>query len=607
MCGITGVVSINPIDRAAVEKITLMLAHRGPDAQAVYLTPEQTVALGHRRLSIIDLRDAANQPMHSPTGRYTLVFNGEIYNYEILKKELQARGTVFKTTSDTEVLLAAYEAWGKEALNRLEGMFALAIYDHRNRSLFLARDRVGKKPLYYYQSQNLFVFASEPKAILAYPACKPKINTQALLNFLQLGYIPEPLTAWQNIHKLPAACWGVVTEPGKIQINSYWSINGQVNYDVEEDEIAVTNRLSELLSNAVKKRLRSDVPLGALLSGGTDSSVVCALANEHLKGKLKTFNIAFTDAQFNESKYAERVARVLGTDHHTFSLTAPEAVGYMHKYLGHFDEPFADTSAIPTLMVSEKTRQQVTVALTGDGGDELFLGYGSYRWAERIATWQWAGKAMAPLLSKMPRAFSKAGQMLQANSPQEIFTIEQGFFTNTEMQKLSIASYSPFQFLHPANSKAPAERQALFDFNYYLPDDLLVKVDRASMYYGLECRCPLLDHEVAAYAFALPMQYKMRGRVQKYLLKKLLERYLPHELVHRPKWGFGVPLESWLRTDLAYLIEEYLNSEIVNRYALVHAKEVNKLVTRFNTGESGLYHRIWVLIALHFWLTQHAR
>lgn len=612
MCGISGIWNKISVRREEIESMTQALAHRGPDAQEVYVTADQTIALGHRRLSVIDLSNSANQPMHSSDGRYVIVFNGEIYNFISLRNKLTKEGYKFRTSSDTEVLLRAFEKWGKEVFQYLEGMFAFAILDTKDRKIFLARDRMGKKPLFYYLSGELFLFASEIKAIRANPQCQSEVNIQALYDFLRLGYVPASETPWRNMHKLPPGSWAEVRSPSEIQIQKYWDVADSGHQEMVVSDKDVLNQFHLLLSDAVAKRLRSDVPLGALLSGGTDSSLVCAIANEQLNGKLKTFNIGFDDKRYDESKYANQVAKVLNTDHYTFHLSSEEAIQYMDEYLTHFDEPFADTSSIPTLMVSKKTREQVTVALTGDGGDELFLGYGSYQWAERVKTWVRFGKPLAEILKWLPGSLAKAGDMFDVSAfdtyQQHIFSVEQGFFSLKEVQKIIRNPYLAYKYTSPnIIGKSEAEKQALFDLTHYLPEDLLVKVDRASMRYALECRCPLLDHKLVDFAVALPVTFKRRGNIQKYLLKKDLEKYLPQELIYRKKWGFSVPLEKWLRTKLSYLIDDYLSEYNINKYGLLKAQEVSTLVKRFKEGESKLYHRIWALIVMHFWLKHHAK
>lgn len=610
MCGISGILSTTPILRENIEIITQALAHRGPDAQAVYISPDESIAIGHRRLSVIDLTSEANQPMHSLDGRYSIVFNGEIYNYLLLRSELMNSGVQFRTLSDTEILLAGFEKWGVKVLDRLEGMFAFAILDQHEKKLFLARDRIGKKPLYYYCSSKFFLFASEPKAILRYPECKPQIDRNALINFLHTGYIPEPLSGWEGIFKFPAGTWAEISAPDHIQFHQYWSIEN-ADFAIETTERSILTQFHSLLTKSIGKRLKSDVPLGALLSGGTDSSLVCAIANELLGGRLKTFNIGFDDQKFNEHSFADRVARELRTEHYSHMLSSKDAIQYLEEYLLHFDEPFADTSAIPTLMVSRKTREQVTVALTGDGGDELFLGYGSYRWAERLKMWQFPGNLLSGFFKKLPHPYAKAGEMFsrpwEESLRSHLFAVEQGFFTHAELSTLVDQPYSPFVFNNVKFfQKSEAERQALFDLKYYLKDDLLVKVDRASMRYALECRCPLLDHRLIEFAIDLPLNYKIRGSTQKYLPKKLLERYLPKDLIYRPKWGFSVPLDKWLRTELCYMINDHLSESNVDEFGFVKAKKVSILVKRFLQGDSTLYHRIWILIVLHYWLRKHA-
>jgi len=609
MCGIAGILSLTPIRCSDAEAITERLAHRGPDAQAIFISQDQLIGLGHRRLSVIDLSDSANQPMRSTDGRYVIVFNGEIYNYITLRNELVKVGKQFKTSSDTEVLLVGFEIWGVEILNRLEGMFAFAILDQIERTIFLARDRVGKKPLYYCSTSQYFIFASEPKAILAYKVWSPEINRCALVDFLRLGYIPDPETPWKDIYRLPAGSWALVTSTLSVKISSYWCVADHVSKRLEASEAMVFRQFSEILNISVAKRLVSDVPLGALLSGGTDSALICAIANEHLQGKLKTFNIGFEDKKHDERMYADKVAKVLGTDHHSFILSSKDALTYMHEYLDHFDEPFADTSSIPTLFVSKKTREHVTVALTGDGGDELFLGYGRYQWAERLNKWGSVGKFLSPLARNLPVPISRAGEIFAIQgSHQQLFTAEQGFFSEAELEKLLKPPIRPFNY---AEARYPemtnAERQALFDFHHYLKDCLLVKVDRASMKYALECRCPLLDHKMVEFAVSLPVKYKVRSGVRKYLMKKLLEQYLPAELVHRPKRGFSIPLEQWLSSEFRFMIDDYLSSLVIRRYGIVEEREVSKIVKQFKKGDKQLYHRIWCLIVLHRWLVNHVK
>lgn len=621
MCGIAGIFSKYPVEGRVMEVMTHALKHRGPDAHATFLSDDKKLALGHARLSIIDLSTAANQPMHSADGNLTIVFNGEIYNYKEVRTALiKTNDQVhFHTNSDTETILHAFAQWGPKMVEKLNGMFTIAIYDHRTKSLYLFRDRIGKKPLYVFESGNDFVFASEIKSLLLHPRVQTtkSINVSALQQVLHLGYIPGPGTAFKGIQKFPAGHWALKKLDLSLELHKYWQpedcwIKSPIS-PLSPSELSI--QLGTLLEASVKRRLISDVPIGSFLSGGTDSSLVTALAAKHHEGKLKTFSIGFQETKYNESFYALEVAKHLGTDHHAFELTEADALPILETYLNHFDEPFADTSAIPTMLVSQLTKPHVSVALTGDGGDELFLGYGSYDWAQRLANpfWQFMQTPTRLLFNYFGTdRLKRIASMLEKVRPQQrlshIFSQEQYFFSESESKKMLLNPIptEPLGLHEITKKRTPAERQALFDIHYYLKDDLLVKVDMASMYHSLECRCPLLDYEVVEFALQIPENFKSREGVRKRILKELLSQFLPQDLVHRPKWGFSVPLPLWLKGKLSYLIDDYLSSPVVNRFGLVKANEVEALVKRFRSGEDRLYNRVWVLIVLHKWLERNA-
>jgi asparagine synthase (glutamine-hydrolysing) len=575
--------------------------------------------LGHTRLSIIDLSTSADQPMRSSDGRYTIIFNGEIYNFQALRKEILDHdpSRKFQTQSDTEVILEGFVLWGPSICKKLEGMFAFAIYDENKNELFLCRDRLGKKPLFYFRGKSEFIFASEIKALLKHPMAGSmrEIDYQALYTFLHLGYIPEPLSVYKGIKKFPAGHYAFVSE-NKFEITPFWKIENSFPVRTHLNTSEAIKTLHATLITAVEKRMISDVPLGAFLSGGTDSSLVVAIASKLKKDKLKTFTIGFDENKFNESHYASRVASHLRTDHHTYILKESEALDLLEKYLKHFDEPFADTSAIPTMLVSKLARKEVTVALTGDGGDEFFLGYGSYDWANRLD--QPFMKMIANPLSTLFKNFGndrlkRISFLLQKVAPKNkrshIFSQEQYFFTQDEIQNELLPGQRKWE-LNYDDPNLPwlteGEKQALFDIQYYLKDDLLVKVDRASMYTGLECRSPLLDQNVAALGLSLPPALKRSPHKRKWILKEILGEYLPNDLVNRPKWGFSVPLERWMRNDLQYLINNFLNEEIVQSIGLVNYAFVDKLKSRFLKGENYLYNRLWVLIVVHKWLYENS-
>jgi asparagine synthase (glutamine-hydrolysing) len=621
MCGIAGVVSKTAIDQQAASRMVSGILHRGPDANGIYVDKTGTVALAHTRLSIIDLSTGANQPFHSGDQRYVVVFNGEIYNFQQIREELSTRYSVsFKTHSDTEVIAEAFAIWKEKMVDRLEGMFAIAIFDQQEHKLYLFRDRAGKKPLFYFQSDGIFAFSSEIKSLLQYPVIgsKVEINLDVIATFLHLGYIPEPATVYRNIFKFPAAHYAVIKDDLGLNIKSYWNLQENIQPGEIKSPEEARQQLTMLLDKAVQERLISDVPLGTFLSGGTDSSLVSAVASKHTSGKLKTFSIGFQESKFDESKYARDVASRLGTNHTEYILTERESIDILEVYLQHYDEPFADTSAIPTMLVSKLARKEVKVILTGDGGDELFQGYGSYTWANRLAN-PFMQIMQQPLkIALQISGKSRLERIAQLLEPvkigsirSHIFSQEQYFFSQHEIRDLLLKDksiFKPFVYtdssLH-AGKLTAGEQQALFDFQYYLKDDLLVKVDRASMYYALECRCPLLDHRIVEFAFSLHSSLKTRDGKTKWLLKEMLRDYIPDELIDRPKWGFSVPLANWLKNDLRYLVDSYLSDETIESIGLFQVSYIRKIVTEFYAGKDYLYNRMWVLIVLHKWLKEN--
>ncbi len=615
MCGIVGLLSSEKISPSVLDAMTTCIAHRGPDAQGNYFSPSQTIGLGHRRLSIIDLSETANQPMLSSSGRYVIVFNGEIYNYQLVRTKLEKnQGVVFRTHSDTEVAMEAFAAWGVSMVKELEGMFAMVIADVRDERLYLFRDRLGKKPLYYYEDDGLFAFASEIKALRAHPyiAQKKSIDWNAVTSFLHLGYVASPDTIYSSIRKFPAGHFGVVAKDSRLSTKSYWDVTSFAGGPRVSDAAGAISSLQSLLEESVRERLISDVPVGAFLSGGTDSALVCAVASRQLSQPLRTFSIGFSESRFDESRYARAVSKVLQTDHTEYTLSERDAVDKVELYLKHFDEPFADTSAIPTLLVSGLARQQVKVVLTGDGGDELFHGYGAYRWADRLARTRWKviRKPVELVLRSSGRSrLERVSRLLRA--PQRgdirshIFSQEQYYFSQDEIADevlVDSSHFKEFRYKDPVAGRTPAEDQSLFDLMYYLPDDLLVKVDRASMYYALECRCPLLDHRIVEFALSLDPSLKQRDGVMKWIEKALLRTLLPDELVDRPKWGFSIPLGKWLHGDLHYLMDDYLKDSVVEETGICRPAMVNQLKNAFQNGKEYLYHRLWVLIVLHKWM-----
>ncbi len=610
MCGIAGYYSIKNVFKSGELKImTNKLSHRGPDAEGHF--EFEAVALGHKRLSIIDLSKEANQPMQSHCGGYTIVFNGEIYNYKEIAKELSIKP---KTSSDTEILLEAFVKLGPDFVKKLNGMFAIAIYNHKSKELFLFRDRIGIKPLYYYLKDNQLAFASELKALLSldYINKGKDINSMAVRSFLQLGYIPEPESIYSNIKKLPKGHYASFNGQD-LRLSAYWKLSTKIENGVIFDEQDAKEQLTELIKDSVKYRLIADVPYGTFLSGGVDSSLVSAVAQKTTNQQLKTFSIGFEDEKFNETTYARQVANHIESDHHEFILTEQDALNHVPNIFKYYDEPYADSSAIPTMLVSKMARQHVTMTLSGDGGDELFHGYGSYLWANRLnkPLAHLSRKAVKGIFNKGSSRFKRIGYLFDYEKKESlkphIFSQEQYFFSQKELSKLVNKEYESqillnddySDLLRPLN---PAEQQALFDLHYYLPDDLLTKVDRASMRYSLETRVPLLDHRIVEFALNLDSDLKIKNGEAKYLLKQVLYDYVPKSIFDRPKWGFGIPLVKWLKTDLKFLIEDYLSEEIIKDAGFVNYRIVEKLIRRFNSNnEDYLYNRIWVLICLHRW------
>jgi asparagine synthase (glutamine-hydrolysing) len=614
MCGITGLVDFTrSFSEGDLRAMTDCVAHRGPDADGFFF--DGTVGLGHRRLSILDLSTAANQPMYAVGDRYVIVFNGEVYNFQEIAQKLEVP---LRTTSDTEVILEAFVKWGPDFVQRLNGMFAFAVYDRQEELLFLYRDRMGIKPVYYYYDGQRFAFGSELKSLVRLPFLQGKLtlNKEAISQFLYLGYIPRPNSIYSQIQKMESGTYLVLNKK-EIIIHPYWQLGSQVKEEVLRDEAEAKKQLRELVLSSVRYRMISDVPFGTFLSGGIDSSLVTAAA-QHVSGTpVKTFSIAFTAAKYNEAKFAAAVSRHLGTDHHEFTVTEREALEWIGQLNGIYDEPFADSSAIPTLLVSELARRHVTMTLSGDGGDELFMGYGMYAWAKRLHNpiIQAFRSPLAMALASMGNRYERASHLFRYPSASRlkshIFSQEQYMFSEQELEQVLTPGFgAPLDLQENGQAlKRPLsamEEQAFFDMQYYLQDDLLVKVDRATMRHSLETRVPLLDYRIVEFALNLSPKLKVKNGVSKYLLKQVLYDFVPEEIFNRPKWGFSVPLGSWLKGDLRYLVEDYLNKQVIDTCGVVQYAGVEKLKKHFFGGKDYLYNRIWLLIVLHKWLMSQA-
>jgi asparagine synthase (glutamine-hydrolysing) len=608
MCGISGYYQQNlNLERLHLHKMSDALIHRGPDFTGYF--QNESVGLAHNRLSILDLTSRANQPIASHDGRYVMVYNGEVYNFKELARQFRIEA---QTTSDSEIVLELFVKRGVDFVNSLNGMFAIAIYDKHEKRLFLFRDRVGIKPIFYYYDQQTFVFASELKALQsALPKDWLKIDNASIADYLHLGFVPTPKTIYQKVFKM-APGEMIILDGEAFNRRKWWIAEEKIQKEYLADEEEALKRLDSLVNSAVQSRLISDVPIGTFLSGGIDSSLVSAIAAKHINGKLQTFTIGFDHVKHNEAEFAEKVSKHIGSDHNLYYVTDDQARDLLPDIISHYDEPFADTSAIPTMLVSQMAKQKVTVTLSGDGGDELFMGYGAHIWARRLNSAK--TKLMTPVyrnMLKLGKSRHRRVAALFENAPNinsHIFSQEQYFFSQKELSKLIDFDFQPFipVFDDLKRDLTPAEKQAFFDFKYYLPDDLLVKVDRASMRYALETRVPLLDYRIVELAFNIHPNLKLKGGESKYLLKKLLYKYVPESFFDRPKQGFSVPLTQWMNGSLKDWFAAYLSDDLIKKYGFLNASEVQKLKKQFESPKYAfVYNRLWSIASLHAWLEKN--
>lgn len=615
MCGIAGFYSFDrKFSDTDLKRMTDSIAHRGPDADGFYLDTDAGVGLGHRRLSILDLSTAANQPMQSHCGRYYICFNGEVFNYQEIAQQL---GIKCKTTSDTEVILEAFILKGPDFVHLLNGMFAIVIYDTAERAFYVFRDRLGIKPVLYYWQDGDFVFASEIKALLQIKQIDQSKSTkkESVFTFLNSGYIPEPHTIYNNISKLPAGSFAVIKDR-RLEIKSYWKPEEKIKAETIKDFATAKSQLKELLESSVRYRMISDVPFGVFLSGGIDSSTVASIAQHISSESIKTFSIGVKDEKMNEAGFARSVSDYLKTDHYEFIVSERDSLEMVERMMTAYDEPYADSSAIPTMLVSKLARQHVTMALSGDGGDELFMGYGAYVWADRFEKNPLLKTFRSPIstgLSLLSNKYKRAAGLFdyadEKRLKSHIFSQEQYYFSEKELTGLLKEEYIwPLQFIEQyGNLKrklSAKEEQALYDIKNYLKDELLVKVDIASMQFSLEARTPFLDYRVVEFALNVDEDLKLHNGVGKYLLKEVLYDYVPKHLFDRPKKGFSIPLAKWLHTELKFLVDTHLSKASVESAGFVKYEKVREIVSRFEKGEDYLYNRVWVLILLHKWNSQ---
>jgi asparagine synthase (glutamine-hydrolysing) len=641
MCGIVGFTDKRGMDasRAAVlgHKMTEAVIHRGPDSQGVWIDDKNGVVLGHRRLSIVELTSAGHQPMSSATGRYVIIFNGEIYNHLLLRKELEAQGLAQQWwgCSDTETILALIEAFGLQtALGKMVGMFALALWDKEERELYLARDRVGEKPLYYGTQGAVSFFASEIKSLRQHPDFHPEINLDALCLYLRHNYIPQPHSIYKDIFKLPAGHFIKLANGEKPK--PYWSLDEIVfnsSSSFSGSDIELLNNLDEVLKQAVSLQMQADVPIGAFLSGGVDSSLIVALMQEQSTRPVKSFSIGFDNDEFDEAPYAKAVANYLGTDHHELYVTSEQALNVIPKLPSLYDEPFSDSSQIPTYLVSEIAKQHVSVSLSGDAGDELFGGYNRYHWGVNIhrnlsilpirlrrlmsgsitaiSPEMW-NTLLAPINKLLPQKYNqknvgdrlhKLSQVIGVQSEDALYQLLISHWQDPE--KIVLGGIEPETIITKNDARVQtlpfAMRMMYFDMLSYLPDDILVKVDRAAMGVSLETRVPFLDHRVIEAAWQLPMKLKIRQGKGKYCLRELLSRRVPKSLIDRPKMGFGVPLSEWLRGPLRDWAETLLDEKRLKQSGYFDASKIRTVWSEHTSRQRNWQYYLWDILMFEAW------
>jgi len=620
MCGIAGFIHYNKtLNQDDLGKMVNTINYRGPDDEGYYFSRfnDLQVGMGFRRLAIIDLSRGGHQPMHYANLVVTL--NGEIYNYKEIREELQKSGYVFESGSDTEVVIKSFHHWGIKMVDRFIGMFAIAIYNNETHELYLVRDRMGIKPLYYYLMGNDLVYASELKPIMAYPGFSKELNFNSLSNYLYHGYITGANSIFSNVYKLEPGSY-LKYANGKHEITKYWNLtelyikNRSERIDSEEECLS---RLDDLLTSSVRYRMISDVPIGSFLSGGIDSSLTTAVMQKLSERPINTFTIGFEEEKFNEARNAKAVSDFLGTNHHELTLPIGKAKELIEDLPGFYDEPFGDSSALPTILVSRLAKDNATVVLSGDGGDELFCGYNNYESAKKMSRLLALGK----MLSILPERIDLAGKLFKLNPRfgrypylnnninivNVNYILSKYFLAGIFLDKQYTLNKKYFDLANI--TKDIQELYMLNDMVTYLPDDILTKVDRASMSVSLEARVPILDHRIVEFSFTVPHHLKYNHGIQKYLLKTLAYKYVPESLLDRPKKGFAVPIFSWMKSDLRYLIDEYLSDSYLIKQQIFTPLSVRKLLDQFNssdnTSPTGNY--LWNILMFQLWYEKYMK
>ncbi|MGC3895541.1 asparagine synthase (glutamine-hydrolyzing) [Pseudomonas urmiensis] len=626
MCGFVGSISHQPISRDVLERMGDAIAHRGPDAAEIWVDEQANYSVVHRRLAVVDLSAAGAQPMHSACGRFVLAFNGEIYNHLELRKELACTGSAYswRGHSDTETLLACFVAWGvKKTLQSAVGMFAISLWDRAERTLTLARDRVGEKPLYWGWQGGDLLFGSELKALRPHPSFKAEIDRGALASFVRFNYIPAPLCIYQGIEKLKPGCFVTIDfarNAGKAELKPYWSMNEVVEYGVrnkfEGTQAEAISALESTLEQSISNQMLADVPLGALLSGGVDSSIVVAIMQKLSSKPIKTFTIGFSEKAYNEAEQAMAISKYLRTDHTELYVTANDALEIIPHLASIYCEPFADSSQIPTFIVSRLARRAVTVALSGDGGDEIFGGYNPYHFAPKI----WKGLSAIPLplrkltarIGSLPLLPEKLGKLIGVSDQ----PTRESFY----LQLVSHWKYAGDVVLGATEHLGILARpdawpkvdgfvpwMMAMDAQSYMVDDVLVKVDRASMANSLETRIPILDHRVIELAWRLPMDMKVRAGKGKWILRETLYQHIPRELIERPKKGFSIPLGEWLRGPLREWAASLIDDAILRQQGYFDAALIREVWQLHLSGKADRSRQLWSILMFQAWYQEQAR
>lgn len=641
MCGVTGSWSSIDYDHEAIAMtMAEQIASRGPDDVGVWAAINDGLVLAHRRLSVIDLTSAGHQPMISPCGRYVLSYNGEIYNHLDIRELLSAQldFSEWKGHSDTETLLVAICHWGLEVtLKKLNGMFAFALWDNHRKNLYLARDRIGEKPMYYGTSKSTFLFGSQLKSLSVHPCWKGNIDLDALSLFMKYGYVPTPYSIYDGIRKLPPAHFVEVSDGGNSisEPKCYWDLDSNTEYPKHYDNNnvkSVVDNLESLLLDSVGRRMEADVPFGAFLSGGIDSTMIAAMMQKISKKPVKTFSIGFDEEGYDEAKHAKMVAKHLGTDHSELYVSPEDTISVLPKLSEIFDEPFADDSQIPTFIVSELAKTQVTVCLSGDGGDELFFGYSRYF---QVRSW-WRKLRLVPLpirqlmslaMISIPNGLSNVSLLLPSkfaakhlrdripkfarliNAPDWLTFYDRVITQGNYPKPLVLNASNDNDFLNRYKEKieglSDSEKMMYLDTMMYLPDDILTKVDRASMAVSLEARVPFLDHRLVEFASQVPFKYKYRKRQGKWILRQVLYRYIPKSLVDRPKMGFGVPIEYWLKGPLSDWADNLLDEEVLNNQGFFDSTLVQKMWDEHKKGKRRWHVQLWRLLIFQMWFIEN--